>query len=83
MIRLLAIRKILIENQVTGSDRILSKSLLDFAKPLFDKFEKQIDLRCGKDSVQEKVEDTTSFESQEKFIIEKNSATVSIASINI
>jgi hypothetical protein len=77
MIRLLAIRKILIENQVTGSDSILSKSLLDFAKPLFDKFEKHIDLRCGKDSVQEKAEDSF-FESQEKFIFEKNSATVSI-----
>jgi hypothetical protein len=85
MVKLVALRKILKETGATDFDSLLLENLSDRAKPLFDKFQKEIDLKFNKikEQVQnlEEIEDSTLEGSPNKtpehnMKYDKNSATV-------
>jgi hypothetical protein len=87
MVKLVALRKILKDSGVIQSDSILLKNLSDRAKPLFDKFQKEIDLKFPKFKQQvqtiEENEDSTLEASpnkiqEDKMKYDKNSSTVTL-----
>jgi hypothetical protein len=88
MVKLVALRKILKDSGAIYSDSILLKNLNERAKPLFDKFEREIDMKFPKDKQEVKtpeeneestLEASPNKTQEDKMKYDKNSSTVIIS----